>query len=453
MQYVDGEKATQLRDSLTISKSELDHFINMIDSMLRDIAIAAKATQEGATAGVQAGGQRASQPAPLSAANLEKQAQALKQAQNRVVAKPAQPPTAPTSSQPPVQFGAHKSPAGNPEYYGEQRITQANLVIPPSRKKARTGLAQTSPSMAHQQVPDAPSPPVKAPSPVVSRKPEPTQAPPILMCPEPGCETGSSGFQTEEALNAHRQEEHVKPFENPLGFLQEHMTAALGLDSQGQPKASPKPSVHDASTPAAVAMSSSLSKQGKAPMGKPEPAAPPMSRAPSMRRQGSAASGKLGENVGTPGRNAPGRAATTPQLSEGLIPPEDPWARQTVDPQNLFANLGPSLDSVAGTTILSDLSAYRSSTPNDTPESSKDSGVSEPTSDIAEGAALDIDLSWQPLDDDVLLGMSNVSLPGMDATDMFEGEALQVAMDEMANDFSKPFRFDASSMYSLDNTV
>ena len=32
-----------------------------------------------------------------------------------------------------------------------------------------------------------------------------------------------------------RQEEHVKPFENPFGYLQEQMSATLGLDAQGNP--------------------------------------------------------------------------------------------------------------------------------------------------------------------------------------------------------------------------
>jgi hypothetical protein len=433
---------SQLKDSLSISKDQLDQFINMIDSMLRDVTITTKVNQEGAVPGAAA---RPPQPAPLSAANLEKQTQALKQAQNRTAAKTGQPPAAPTTSQPPFQFGVQTSPAGNPAYYGEQRITQENLQIPPARKKARTGAAQASPPMSQQQGAGSSSPQVKATSPIAVRKAEPAKTS-MLMCPEPGCEMNSISFQTEEALNAHRQEEHIKPFENPYTFVQEQMAAALGLDAQGLP---PKQEI---STPTAPPMSSSLSKQGQTPRIKPDPAAAQMSRGASMRRQGSAAGSKPGETVGTPGRNGPIRNDRTPRLGDGRLPVAkqevDAWANSTVDPQNLFANLGHSLDAVTGN-ILSDYGTYRSLTPNDTPESSKDSGASEPTSDIAEGVALDIDLAWQqPIDNDLLWDLNNINMEPFDS-DMIGGDSLQFPLEDMATDFSKPFQFD-TSMFSMD---
>ncbi|KAL2201547.1 hypothetical protein P885DRAFT_26459 [Corynascus similis CBS 632.67] len=443
-QFVDNDQMSQLPESLTITKDELDQYINMLDSMVQDIEMINKksAGQAGAGAGAPAAGQLPPQPSPLSAANLEKQTQALKQAQNRTATKTAQPPAAPTTSQPPFQFGIQKSsPAGNPEYLGEQRITQANLVIPPARKKAKTGAGQASPPMVQQQTPNMSSPQVNAPSPVATRKPEP----PKLRCLEPGCETNSIGFATEEALNAHHQEEHIIPFENPFGFLQEQMTAAFGLDAQGNPKTSPKPGPQGVPTPAATPMSISRSKQGQ------KPGATPMSRAGSMQRQGSTAGAKLGENVGTPGRNSGiKQGAGTPQVTA----PEDPWLSSTVDPQDLFSGLGSSLEAVTGT-LVPDFGTYRSLTPNDTPESSKDSGTSETTSDIAETAALDIDLQMQPLDNDLLFDMTNINMenfgsPSMELDmDLFTNESLMFPLDDMQNDFSKPFRVDRE-LYSTD---
>lgn len=442
-QFVDGDSMSELRSTLTMPKNELDQYINMIDSMLQDIGVLKRpSNQDSPAAGANVDGQRPPQPSPLSAANLEKQTQALKQAQNRTVGKTAQPPAAPTTSQPPFQFEIQQSPAGNPKYYGEQRITQANLVIPPARKKAKTGAGQASPPMLQQQTPGSSSPQVNTPSPATIRKPEP----PKLTCPEPGCEMNSTGFPTEEALNAHRQEEHIKPFENPYAFVQEQMAAALGLDAQGNPKAQPKPNKPGVSNPTAAPMSVSHSKQGQ------KPGAVPMSRGGSMQRQGSAAGGKAGENAGTPGRNmAVKQAAGTPQVPVM----EDAWGNSTIDPQDLFSGLSHSLEAITGS-FVPEFGTYRSLTPNDTPESSKDSGVSESTSDIAENAALDIDISWQqPLDSDLLYNMDTITMENFASpdADLFGNDSLMFPLDDlqMQNDFSKPFKLD-QSLYSMDQS-
>jgi hypothetical protein len=458
-QFHDSETLTRLRDVVTIPKEELDQFMNMMESIFHDLkSMPRPAGQETAPAATQV-----PQPSPLTPANLEKQTQALKQAQNRAATKPAQPPAAPTTTQPPFQFGVGKSPAGNPEYFGEQRITQLNL--PPPRKKAKTGTGQASPPAPQPQAANSSSPQVNAPSPVAARKP----APPKLTCPEPGCEMSSIGFLSEEALNNHRQEEHIKPFENPMGFLQEQMTAALGLDAQGKPKAPPKPSNQAVSTPAAPPMTASLSKQGQ------KPGPQPMSRGASMQRNGSAAgtNPKAGD-AGTPGRTTvPGKpTAGTPQQ---IPTADDPWAASTIDPQDLFSSaLDQSLDPFGA---VPDFGPYRSVTPrNDddyTPESSasKESGASSMTnSDITEGAALDIEISgWQQMMEGDLLwdmeriGVENFEEMGEGDVEMFGmgnggddgvngGFGLGLGMGEMGmegmgNDFSKPFRVD-QELYS-----
>lgn len=400
---------TRLLPTLTISHAELDHHWAVMQEIVAEVL---KYGHEKPT------GQRL--PQQLSAENLEKQTQALKNAQSQKPApKSGQPPPAPTTTQAPYQFGVHQSPAGNPEYLSEQRLTQENLVMP-ARKKPKT--MSTS---APKPTAGSSSPVVKAPSPMVSRKPEPAVMVPKFMCPDPSCEMSSTGFQTEEALNSHREEEHIRPFENPGEFLRENMAAALGLDAHGHSKPPAKAVGQEAAPP----MKTSLSRQGQTPINKADMAATPMSRDGSMRRQGSNNGGQM-------------------------APVEEAWTHTTIDPSNLFAGLGSTLDAATGN-IMADFGAYRSVTPNDTPEStaSKDSGISEPTSDIAEGAALDIDLSWQPLESDFLLDMNSFSmnmesLEGLDAN-MFEP---QFSLDEVSNDFSKPFVFD-NSFYSMDPSV
>jgi hypothetical protein len=80
---------------------------------------------------------------------------------------------------------------------------------------------------------------------------------------------------------------------------------------------------------------------------------------------------------------------------------------------------------------------YRSLTPNDTPESSKDSRASEPNTDISEEVHLDLDLNWQTQDCDLFFDA--VVLVNPEALD---GEDLKgFVLDDMADDCSS-FRFD-----------
>ena len=142
---------------------------------------------------------------------------------------------------------------------------------------------------------------------------------------------------------------------------------------------------------------------------------------------------------------------------------EDPWANATIDPHDLFQAFQPFESGAGG--AISDMNVYRSITPNDTPESSKD-GVSEPNSDISDGVGLDISLdifddTWQPFgpsEIDTLFDMSsyNVATDGlgnMEDLKMFDEEqpalnfgSWEDMVDQSA--FDKPFAFDAS-LYSM----
>jgi hypothetical protein len=133
------------------------------------------------------------------------------------------------------------------------------------------------------------------------------------------------------------------------------------------------------------------------------------------------------------------------------------WADAAVNPQDLLHNFQSSETGAGG--AISDMNVYRSITPNDTPESSKDSGISEPTSDISEGVGLsiglDFDNDWQPFgtgDADDLLAFGNISVnPDEDMGGMFNDDNSQYVpwsdfMDPSM--FDKGFSFD-TSMFSM----
>jgi hypothetical protein len=272
----------------------------------------------------------------------------------------------------------------------------------------------------------------------------------------------SAGFPTKEAADAHYQEEHVKPYENPVKFAMDTIQQALGLDSEGHSVQKPKSS----DLPNAPPMKASGSKQGQTPRTKVEAASTPMSRDASMRRQGSAQGGKGADNKGTPGKIVHIKPENTPKTSPEKAPTtEDPWANSTVDPQALFATFAPLAPIIysysSGTLGAPDVGTYRSRTPNDTPESSKDSGVTDPSSDISERAHLEIDMAWHPLDldGDMLVDLdafsmgNNGGLEG-DLGDVSRRGADYPSWDDLnmefsKSDFEKQFDMDMG-LYTMD---
>lgn len=364
----------------------------------------------------------------------------MSKAHQRSNSKSGHAPAAPTTTQPPFQFGAQKSPTGQPTYFNKPGVTQETLnPPPPARKKAKTGHQQQAASPAIPQ--SGPSPQVKAPSPEVRRQAQPEQpkAPsrPLFVCPDAQCDMHNTGFPTKEARDAHHHEEHVKPYEDPLKYLEESMAEALGVDIQG--KRNPKVGPADASQPSSTAMKTGGSRQGQTP-GKPDPALTPMGRQRSAQDMNAGTSG--------PGKHPLAKAEGTPKPATKQEPDQpqqptaaDPWLNSTVDPAALVATFAPLQPLFNG--HLSSFSPYQSRTPNDTPEStSKDSGVSEPNSDISEGARLDIDVRWAPID----LDANTDLLVGLDAFSMGQDEAIlanggpdyAMLWDELDSEFSKP---------------
>ncbi|OTB11938.1 hypothetical protein K445DRAFT_26193 [Daldinia sp. EC12] len=454
-QFADGEKMTTLKKAFSLRPQELDSVRAMLEGMARDVAtqypqvMKRSATQQQALEAASQQGPNENTatpptgaPAPLNAANLEKQ-NALNKIHQRAASKSGQTPAAPTTAQPPYPFGA-QSPNGQPTYIGKPAVTQADLQLP-ARKRPRTngqsGLGSGGASASSSpQVQKASSPEL------VKRQAENTTPKLAYRCPDQNCEAHRTGFATEEAQRSHYEEEHVKPSQNPLKFATENLAAAVGLDPDGRPKAPP--------------MGLDPSKQGQTPAGRVE--ATPMSREPSMKRQGSAAGAKptdlvkaVAAKTSTPKPDAGtlgGDGTAGPAKTSGA---DGAWQMGTIDPQDLFQVGG--IESGGGGAIF-DMNVYRAITPNDTPESMKDSATSEPNSDVSEGVSLNLQLNmgldvWHPFGGgpNVDLDSGDLDLNGADLGAADENMMPLISWDDVNPDFAKDFTLD-TSFYSLDTT-
>ncbi|KAI5860539.1 hypothetical protein GGS23DRAFT_606811 [Durotheca rogersii] len=479
-QFVDGDKMSVLKPAFSVRPKDLDGVRGMLESMAKDVATQYPQAlrknpnpQQSVTesSGPQQGTTEhtvtppTNQTAPSNAANAEKQPQTLGKTHQRTSSRGGQPPAAPTTSQPPFSFGA-QSPNGQPTYIGKPTVTQADLHLP-ARKKPRTGQSGLGSGGASASS----SPQVqKMPSPDMVKRPAPTEvkAPPKLQyyCPELNCEAHGIGFATEEAQRNHIEEEHVKPSRNPVKYATENLANLLGLDSNGKVKAQPKtPATAPGAPPSASPMANDASKQGQTPSSRAE--AMPMSREPSMKRQGSAAGSRptdlaksLGGRAGTPktdagtkgGENAAAAAKAEEGISSQAPGANNNWAL-TVDPQDLFQKLG-GLEGGGGGAI-SDMNVYRAITPNDTPESIKDSASSEPNSDLSDGVTLNMTLdmgfdSWQPFDKGQNADFDPIDVD-MDGVNSGENAQGIFSWDDIMQNFQQPFALD-TSLYSLDTT-
>ncbi|KAI1816783.1 hypothetical protein GGS20DRAFT_159798 [Poronia punctata] len=454
-QYADGESLTTLRNRFSITPGDLDAMRSMLESMVADVAnhfpsMRKTSSQQNAQETTAPHPTAPPQPTPLNAANLEKQTQALNKAHHQKSnSKVGQPPAAPTTAQPPFPFGA-QSPDGQPKYAGKPAVTQDTLHLP-ARKKARTGGAPNmngSSANASPQVQKLASPEMaKRPATTETKPPAPK---PQFLCTEQACEFHTIGFPNENAQRKHMEDEHMKPAEDPMKFASENLAEALGLDSNGKPKNTNVPGSN-------VQSPGDISKQQSqaSPMG---PNRPDLANARStpMGRQASAAGSKptdllktIAGKVGTPKADA--NPVSSPSVGTGPGPQATGFGSMgmTIDPQDLFRI--PGLDMGAGGAI-SDMHLYRSLTPNDTPESIKDSATSEPNSDVSEGVALNLTLDmgighWDPF----------AGGKGMDSDgnlDMGDGDNMlntygAITWEDVNPNFDKPFVID-TSLFSLD---
>ncbi|KAH7329369.1 hypothetical protein B0I35DRAFT_404605 [Stachybotrys elegans] len=405
-QFSDGEEMKVMKDTLSIRSGEVDQARALLESMAKDLAASMMGRNLMKPGGAQAQGTPQNQRAqPVaqpqrpgqqqaqqasSQSSPQQQAQTAASSQDKVgqaagkkpASKANQPPAAPTAAQPPFPFGA-SSPHGNPNYIGKPN--DINLKLPPRKKTKLAGQSGSAPSQG-----TTPSPQITKTASPEARRASESQAPakPMFLCQDPECEGSATAYGTEQALQQHIEEEHVKPREDPVSFVRENLVLALGLEPDGTLKKTEE------------------SKQGN-----------------------------------TPGQDG----------QDGK--PSDPWASATIDPTSLLSNLG---FEHGISTLAMDPRMLQMLTPKDTPESSKDSGASEPNSDISEGVSLDIGLDWyHNSDTDVIMQLTNASLSEIEVNGkMMDPAALlgpsfsPTNWDEVQTDFSKPFQFDVSH-YSM----
>lgn len=230
----------------------------------------------------------------------------------------------------------------------------------PPTKKIKTGQQTSSPAVPGSQ---NASPQTKVTSPELKKhEPKPVPKAPTFQCTVADCEAGAPTFPTDALRKKHMEDFHVLPFQNAEKFLEKSLYEAFDDVIQVNTDAAPE-------------------KPGEASTKQQEnaPAAQPV---------------KAEEKAGATPKVAPGQPAVElqqSQMADNL--------GGTINPQNLLAPLVPDMGMMIPG-IMHDLGHYRSTTPpEDTPESSKDSGVSDPNSDIPETGALDIEVSFQPFDD------------------------------------------------------
>lgn len=411
-QFQDGEKMQNLKENFTVSLQDVGRFAQIVQGLYRDLA-----SKTGPKAGDGQPGRQSNQPnqqpsnvsqAPqANETNSAKQAQAGTQVHNKLPQRPnsrgVQPPAAPTSTQPPFQFGA-ASPDGKPVYAATPQLTQEHLTLP--RKKIKTGVQTSSPASGSQNA----SPQTKAVSPDLRKQPEPKSAPPkpTFPCTVADCEMGGPSFASEALRKKHIDEFHVQPFQDPMHFLEQAITEAYDNINQVKPDAAP-----------------SASQQAIAAGG---PAA-------KLKKPEEKAASKSSDN------STPVADPLQPAMVEdfGML-------NGTIDPQSLFAPAF-SFDPMAGG-VISNTSLYRSATPTeDTPESSKDSGASEPNSDIPEAGSLDIDINFMPIEDGLFMDSLNLEYP-TDGT--FTGAVSDNLLADLVASKSYEIQSLDMSLYSMD---
>lgn len=405
-----------LKERFTVSLQDVARFGQIMQALYRDLA--------SKTGPKPADGQPVRQPTqPIQSNQPPSNTQALQanetnsvkptqggaQVHNKLPQRPnsrgVQPPAAPTSTQPPFQFGA-ASPDGKPVYAATPQLTQDNLTLP--RKKIKTGVQTSSPAGGSQNA----SPQIKAASPDLRKQQEPKAAPPkpTFPCTVADCEMGGPIFASEALRKKHIDEVHVQPFQDPMQFLEQAFTEAY--DHVNQAKS-------DVALP--------IAQQATAAGGPPVQNRKLEDKIP--------AATKPNDN------STPVAEPQQPALAEdfGLL-------NGTIDPQSLFAPAF-TFDPMAGG-VISNTSLYRSVTPTeDTPESSKDSGASEPNSDIPEAGSLDIDINFLPIDDGLFMDSMSLEYPS-------DGTYMGAVSDNLLADLvaSKSYEIQSldMSLYNMD---
>lgn len=202
-------------------------------------------------------------------------------------------------------------------------------------------------------------------------------------------------------------------------------------------------------------MTNNSSRQGQTPAVRNE--ATPMSRESSTKKQAGGKAHELAKNINN--KTATPTSVSTAKAADATFAHSQPmaentWMGATIDPQSLQHRLINAFET-GGDGAIVNMDVYRSITPNDTPESSKDG--SPPNSDVSEGVALNVSLDmgfdhWRPFSNGPLF---EYGLGGnlLDIPDIPESAFAELASWDEANaDLDKPFALD-TSLYSLDTSA
>lgn len=451
----------KLKDAFSVKPSDVDQAYVLANNMMADVAkqypnlSKSGAAITGAMQPVKpppAKDAPSAQAVPLNATNLQQQQQALDQlnqakTHNRSNSRNA-PPAAPTSAHPPP------FPVELPT-----SLTQDQLRLPRNKKQKQS--ATPTPVIGQQTPGSTASQNIKAGSPEIKAQQlsQPKETEKVsFFCSDMSCgHHFADGFEDEEALERHKQEEHVNPTKKPEQYALGELAVMLGLELDGTAKKQTSTGPQQG----AITGSHSATKVENI----PGAAGVTMDQQASVN--GVKASPANSKSSKTTKPDEANESSQQPKNGKGpesvkqvFMIEENLWAAAAVNPQDLLHNFQ-SLETGAGGAI-SDMNVYRSITPNDTPESSKDSGISEPTSDISEGVDLSIGLEfrdndWQPFgagDADDLLAFGNISFnpnEDVDMGGMFGDDNSQFVpwndfMDQSM--FDKGFSFD-TSLFSM----
>jgi hypothetical protein len=459
LQFQDQEME-KLRDAFSVNPSDVDQAYILANNMMADVAkqfpnlSKSGATINGAAQPVKPPPAKDVPPAqavPLNAANLQQQQQALNQSNqtkthNRSNSRNA-PPAAPTSAHPPP------FPVDLPT-----ALTQDQLRLPRNKKQKQS--ATSTPIIGQQTPGSTTSQPIKPGSPEIKAQPisQPREIEKVsFLCSDVSCDHHfMDGFEDEAALERHKLEEHINPTKKPDQHVLGELAVMLGLEPDG----TAKKQTNTAPQQGAMIGSQSTSKTENL----PGAVSVTVDRQASMNGVKASLENSKSSKTTKPGEAK--EASQQPKNSKGpesmrqtFMMEEHLWADAAVNPQDLLHNFQSSETGAGG--AISDMNVYRSITPNDTPESSKDSGVSEPTSDISEGVDLSIGLDffdpdWQPFgmgDADGLLGFSNINVNPDEKVDMDMGGMFGDDSGQYVpwNEFMDPSMFDKS--FTLDTSM
>ena len=182
------------------------------------------------TAGIAQQQQRQQQPALLTPENLSRLQEQEDRKKSSKGGKDV--PPAPTTSQPPFQFGDDRG-HGAPKYAGTG-LKQEDLKLDPKRRKKNPPQGQTPASLSA-------TPP--APSPQATKLQPPSQSQ-VFRCHDPTCERNKQGFHGQAELIEHTRMVHqidTEPVTDPLAFLDASLRDAFNLDENFRQIRKPAP--------------------------------------------------------------------------------------------------------------------------------------------------------------------------------------------------------------------